>query len=68
MSNDVDSLNETLKDRLLNYCKIGIGEIPIVGGVLAEILYSMIPNQRQERVVAFIKLLATRLENIEAVY
>lgn len=67
LKEDIDSLNETAKDKLFNYCKAAIGEIPIVGGVLGEVLYSSIPNQRQERVVAFIKLIADRLDNIEAV-
>jgi hypothetical protein len=61
----VDSLDESAKDKLLALVKGAVGSFPYGGSFLAELLTITIPNQRQDRIVTFLRLLAERLEKVE---
>lgn len=39
--------------------------VPFIGGLLGELITSTIPEQRQERIVAYLRALSSRLEQIE---
>lgn len=41
------------------------GGIPVVGGLVAEVVNSVIPNQKIDRVVAFVELLAEQADRVE---
>lgn len=59
-------LQESKTDKAIVYGKAISGAIPLgIGGVLSEIVSSFIPNQRMDRVVAFLKLLSKRLSEVE---
>ena len=60
-----DSLDESAKDKLLALVKGAIGSFPYGGSFIAELLTITIPNQRQDRVVIFLRKLAERLDMLE---
>lgn len=60
-----DPLDENLRDKLVAAARGSLGAVPFVGGLLGELVTSTIPNQRQERIVAYLKALAVRLGQIE---
>lgn len=59
------SLNENRIDRLVQLINATFGEIPIVGGAIVEFFSSVIPNQRTDRIIEFIKILNQRLSDQE---
>lgn len=65
MMDDVKKLNNNKTDHLVSVLKSVVGEIPIAGSALSEIIQVAIPKQRLDRVIDFIKLLALKCENIE---
>ena len=38
--------------------------IPFAGGAIAELLTAIIPNQRSDRVISYLKILSSRLEEL----
>ena len=50
---------------IVTIAKAGLGAIPVVGSLLAELAGTVIPNQRIDRLVNFARLLETRLSTIE---
>lgn len=61
-----DDLDIKREDILATSWKSVAGAIPIAGPALAEIVSSIIPNQRFDRVVKFLRELDDRLTNVEA--
>lgn len=58
-------LENNRQDRIALVLKGFAGAVPYAGGIFAEIIGDLIPNQRQDRIVEFIKLLEQRLIDIE---
>lgn len=61
-----DNLDSKREDMLLTAWKSVAGAIPIAGPALAEVVGSIIPNQRLDRITNFLRELDKRLTNIEA--
>lgn len=59
-------LGNTSTDIVASALKGGVGAIPIVGSLVAEIVGNVIPNQRVDRIVRFVQLLEERLGKLEA--
>ncbi|HPI41903.1 MAG TPA: hypothetical protein PLJ21_13930 [Pseudobdellovibrionaceae bacterium] len=62
---EIKNLNENKTDKLVKTINATFGEIPIIGGALVELLSSVIPNQRIDRMVEFIKILNEKLTSQE---
>jgi hypothetical protein len=62
---DEISLETTSADRVASFLKAVAGTAPIVGSMLAEVLAVTIPNQKQDRVIAFLKVLGDKIKYIE---
>jgi hypothetical protein len=60
-----DDLDETGKDQLLDLVKAAVGLAP-GGALIAELIDFTIPKQREDRIVAYLRELASRLEALEA--
>lgn len=56
-------LGGTWQDNVGSLVKGGIGSIPIVGAIFSEIFGMIIPNQRINRIEAYLRLLAEKLES-----
>lgn len=52
-------------DRVAALARAGVGMVPIVGSALAEIVTEIVPNQRIDRVVDYIRLLEVRIASME---
>ncbi len=64
MKNDEITVYDTEEqsvDTLTGYVKGGIGAIPIAGPILAEMIGSLIPGQRMDRISDFLKVLDRKL-------
>lgn len=48
-------------DTLAGYVKGGIGTVPVVGPILAEMIGSLIPGQRLDRVSEFLKIIDRKI-------
>lgn len=57
----MNQLEPNARDRLVSVAKGAAGALPIVGSIVAEILDSVVPNLRFERVVSFLKTLDERV-------
>ena len=62
---DKSSLDNNRTDFSSKLVKTVVGQFPIVGGALAELVDSIIPNQRMDRLVKFCKELDDRILKIE---
>lgn len=62
-----DDLDPQARDRLAAIGKGLVAAVPLAGGLLAEIVSVAIPNLREQRIVAYLRLLAQRLEALEKV-
>jgi len=60
-----DDLEQNLQDYLATTGRAAAGLIPLVGGVLAELIGAAIPRQRTDRVVAYLRTLEARLVQLE---
>ena len=58
-------LGETARDRIAALAKGGIGTVPVVGSILAEIVGQFIPNQRLDRIEDYLRRLDDRLRAAE---
>lgn len=58
-------LDNTTTDIITILAKGGLGAIPFVGSLIAEIVGNVIPNQRIDRIARFIELLEQRLGKLE---
>jgi hypothetical protein len=61
-----DDLGSNAVDYLTSLAKATVGAAPYVGSLLAELVGTVIPNQRLDRVVRFARELAIRLTKVEA--
>lgn len=61
-----DQLDENITDRLVAITKGAAGAVPFIGGLLGELVGSVIPGQRQQRIVAYMRELEQRVEAMEA--
>lgn len=61
----VDDLNENARDRLVALTRGAANAVPFVGGLLGELVTGVIPQQRQDRIVAYLRELSERLDLME---
>ncbi len=67
MSSQSDtSLNANRVDHIASLVKGSVGAVPLVGSLLAELLGTVIPNQRVDRLARFSDALDRRLRGLEA--
>lgn len=59
-----DGLDDDLRDKLVAIGKGVAGAIPLGGGVLAEVVGMVIPGQRADRIAAYLRALASRVEDL----
>src|ERR1700726_15204 len=59
MSMDISSLGKKVPDRIAVALRSAVSLIPVAGGLLAEIISEIIPNQRLDRVENFLLALTT---------
>jgi hypothetical protein len=52
-------------DHIVSAAKAGLGAVPVVGSLLAELVGNVIPNQRIDRLAKFAQELGTRLATFE---
>lgn len=60
-----DGLDENLRDRLVTIGKGAVSLVPLAGGPLAEIVGAVIPGQRADRIAAYLRALAGRVDAFE---
>lgn len=63
--NTPDDLDEAQNDALAATGRALAGLVPMFGGVIGELITKVIPNQRTERVVKYVRELNQRLETVE---
>lgn len=61
-----DGLEEDFRDRLAAIGRGAAGAVPLAGGILAEVIGAVIPGQRADRITAYLRALALRIEELEA--
>tara|TARA_R110002072_G_scaffold150962_1_gene300019 strand:- start:497 stop:1231 length:735 start_codon:yes stop_codon:yes gene_type:complete len=61
-----DGLEENYRDKLAAIGRGAAGSIPLAGGILAEVVGAVIPGQRADRITAYLRALASRVEELEA--
>lgn len=62
-----DELDTNAKDRLVAATRGALNAVPFAGGILGELITEVIPGQRHDRIVAYVRLLETRIAAMEAV-
>lgn len=62
---DDDELNKNTTDMIVPISRATLNLIPWAGPIIAEIVTEIIPNQRIERIVDYIKQLKERISSIE---
>jgi hypothetical protein len=62
---DDDGLDQDFRDYLATSGKAIAGLVPIVGGVLAELVGQVVPRQRTERIISYLRELDLRLRELE---
>ncbi|MBC7817000.1 MAG: hypothetical protein IAG10_08945 [Planctomycetaceae bacterium] len=65
MSEDLQELKSKPVDWAVVLTKGGLGAIPFVGSLLAEVIGNVIPSQRHDRLARFLKMLDERLQTVE---
>lgn len=65
MSEDSQDLKNKPVDWAVVLTKGGLGAIPFVGSLLAEVIGNVIPCQRHDRLARFLKMLDERLQTVE---
>lgn len=61
-----DELDTNAKDRLVAATRGALNAVPFAGGILGELITEVIPGQRHDRIVAYIRLLESRIGAMEA--
>jgi hypothetical protein len=61
----VPNLRSESADHFTTLMKGGLGAIPLIGPLMAEIVGNVIPNQRMDRLVQFVQILEQRLSGLE---
>ena len=62
----MDSLKTNNRDKLVSVAKAASGALPFIGSAVSEILDSVVPNLRFERVVSFLQTLDERVSKVDA--
>lgn len=65
ITSEQPKLGNTSTDIVASLAKGTTGMVPVVGSLIAEVVGNVIPNQRVDRIVRFVKLLDARLGNLE---
>lgn len=60
-----DGLDENFRDRLVTIGKGAASLVPLAGGPLAEIVGAVIPGQRADRIAAYLRALAAKVDAFE---
>lgn len=60
-----ERLNEDLRDKLVAVGKGVAGIVPFAGGVLAEVIGTVIPGQRADRIAIYLRDLTMKIESME---
>lgn len=60
-----DELDDDVRDRLVAAARGAVSLVPFVGGPLSELISHTIPNLRQDRIVAYLRELAIKLDQLE---
>lgn len=60
-----ESLDSNTRDHLVALTRGAANAVPFVGGLLGELITSIIPEQRHDRIVAYLRELGSRLEQME---
>lgn len=63
---NADSLNPQTTDHTVSVIKSIAGAAPIIGPSLCELVGTLIPNQRIDRIVKFVKILDQKVSNLES--
>lgn len=59
-----DGLDENLRDKLVAIGKGVASAFPLAGGILAEVVSMVIPGQRADRIAAYLRALAARIDDL----
>ena len=62
---DLDLLKQGKVDHIVSTTKSVVGVIPMLGPLLIEVVGSIVPNQRLDRITKFLVVLEKRLKNVE---
>lgn len=62
-----DDLDTNAKDRLVAATRGALAAVPLAGGLLGELVTEVIPGLRQDRIVAYLRLLEERIAAMENV-
>jgi len=65
MTDNLPTLGTNRTDKLVAALRGGTGAIPLVGSIIGEIISNVIPNQRVDRIVDFLRILGARLGQFE---
>ena len=60
-----DQLDNDWRDRAALVTKVAASLVPVVGGPLAELVTEVIPRQRQDRIVEYLRELDRRMASLE---
>lgn len=60
-----DLLRPNTSDHVASILKATLGTVPVVGSLLTELIGTVIPNQREDRLAKFAQALEHRLSNLE---
>lgn len=60
-----DELGGNTTDKLVAVAKSVVGAVPFAGGLLSEVIAEVIPGQRHERLIKYVRLLEQRLSELE---
>ncbi|MFH0709891.1 MAG: hypothetical protein V2A75_06775 [Pseudomonadota bacterium] len=61
-SENLPDVNQNGVDDTASFLKIAAGFVPLAGPIFAEIIGSLIPNQRMDRITEFLKILDIRVQ------
>lgn len=61
----MNQLDQNARDHLVSLAKGAVGALPFIGSIVSEIIESVIPNQRFDRVVIFLKTLEEKVSGID---
>lgn len=59
------NLDETKTDLVVSLAKGALGAVPVVGGIVAEVIGTLIPRQRTDRIAEFVEILGEQVKKID---
>jgi hypothetical protein len=60
-----DDLESNSRDKLVSAARGALSAVPFVGGLLGELISNVIPNQRHDRIVEYLRNLEDRISQME---